>query len=64
VFPSSQKPLDLIGAGLRELWSDIVAAPIPDNLRSLVEALSPAQKVKHQGTATPVEESRSAPGAS
>jgi Anti-sigma factor NepR len=59
VFPSTYKPLDLIGAHLREAWSDVVSAPLPDNLRSLVEALSRAQNTTPQVTAGPVPRRRS-----
>jgi hypothetical protein len=35
----SDKALDMIGSGLREAWRDIVAAPLPERIRHLIEQL-------------------------
>jgi hypothetical protein len=51
--PRTDKPLDFIGAHLREAWSDVATAPLPENLRCLVEALSKPQKTQPQASAGP-----------
>jgi len=47
VFSRTHKSSD-IGVKLRKAWSDVVTAPLPDNLRCLVEALSRAEKAEQQ----------------
>jgi hypothetical protein len=64
LFLKPQKPLDLIGAHLREAWADILTAPLPQNLQSLVEALGRAMKTEYEGTAAPTDCCRSSTGAS
>jgi hypothetical protein len=53
MFPRTHKPFDVIGVHLREAWSDVVMAPLPDSLRCLVETLIQAEKTKPQATAGP-----------
>jgi hypothetical protein len=64
MFPSRYKPLDLIGLRLRESWAEVVTAPLPEELRCLVEALSRAQKTKQHDRVTPVDSLSSAAGPS
>jgi hypothetical protein len=35
----SDKALDMIGNGLRDAWRDIIAAPVPERIRHLIEQL-------------------------
>lgn len=40
----SDKALDKIGSGLREAWRDILAAPLPERIRQLIEELRRADE--------------------
>jgi hypothetical protein len=62
----THKPFDLIGIHLREVWSDVVTAPLPDSIRCLLDTLgrgdtlSQGEKAKPQGAAGPIASCRSA----
>lgn len=60
MLPRTHKPFDLIGIHLREVWSDLVTAPLPDRLRCLLDTLSQAEATKPQVAAGPIDTCRSA----
>jgi hypothetical protein len=59
MLPRTHKPFDLIGIHLREVWSDVVTAPLPDSLRCLLDTLSQAEKTKPQVAAGSIDNCRS-----
>ncbi len=60
MLPRMHKPFDLIGIHLREVWSDVVTAPLPDSLRCLLDTLSQVEATKPQVAAGPLDTCRSA----
>jgi hypothetical protein len=53
MIPRMHKQFDLIGVQLREVWSDVVTAPLPDSLRCLLDTLSQEDTLSHGNKAKP-----------
>jgi len=45
------RSLELIGDGLRDIWRDVVASPLPDRIRHLLEELRRRECQGRTGTA-------------